>query len=93
MNDDDTIPVIVVTKWWRTRGLVRYHKANRVPGHPLWATVDRHVFTRDQWFRTEAEARSMLYDLKRREISLLKKKLAALQAIDIVFVKMVTRQS
>ena len=88
--NDDTIPEIVVTKWWRTRGLVRYHNANRVPDHPLWAIADRHVFTRDQWFRTEAEARSMLYDLKRREIHLLEKKLAALRDIDSVFVKMVS---
>jgi hypothetical protein len=86
--NDDVIPVIVVTKWWRTRGLLRYHNAEQVPGHPLWAIAGKHVFTRGQWFRTEAEARSVLYDLKRQQISLLKKKLAALQAIDIVFVKM-----
>lgn len=88
MNDDGTIPVIVVTKWWRTRGLLRYHNAKRVPGHPLWAIAGKHVFTRGQWFRTEADARSMLYDLKRCEVALMKKKLAALQAIDIALVQM-----
>jgi hypothetical protein len=86
--NDDVIPVIVVTKWWRTRGLLRYHNAERVPGHPLWAIAGKHVFTRGQWFRTEAEARSVLYDLKRCEINRMKKKLAALQAIDIALVQM-----